>query len=98
MGELPTAVGRPGQPTTQSPVGAGYPPLAEGTLGLVVVATVAIAAQRLQDRGLALSSADADELAARTTGLFRAAEVLHAYPLANADEPAFALSGQDTGR
>jgi hypothetical protein len=67
---------------------ARYPELAAVAIDAVVDATVQIAVQRLSGE---LSADETARLRARTAQTLAAAERLHAYPLSNADEPAFIL-------
>jgi hypothetical protein len=67
---------------------AHYPALDADAVDAIVGATVQIAVQRLSGR---LSDDEIGRLRARTAHTLAAAERLHAYPLSNADEPAFIL-------
>jgi hypothetical protein len=69
-------------------VNAGYPALGRDAVDAIVDATVQVAAQRLSGD---LSVAETERLRDRTGQMLAAAERLHAYPLSNADEPAFVL-------
>ena len=65
-----------------------YPALDADATRAIVGVTVQIAVQRLSGR---LSDDEIGRLRARTAQTLAAAERLHAYPLSNADEPAFVL-------
>lgn len=67
----------------------GYPRLSEAAIDAIIDATVQIATQRLSG---AISVDEVSQLRAQAASTFEAAERLHAYPLLNADEPAFSLS------
>lgn len=69
-------------------VNAGYPALDADAVNAIVDATVQVAAQRLSGD---LSAAETERLRDRARQTMAAAERLHAYPLGNADEPAFVL-------
>jgi len=65
-----------------------YPPLSAVAVDAIVDATVEVASQRLPG---ALSADDIARLRAQAAHTLAAAERLHAYPLANSDEPAFVV-------
>lgn len=67
---------------------ARYPALDEAAAGAIVDATVQVAVQRLSGD---LSAEETGRLRARARQVHLSAERLHAYPLGNADEPAFVL-------
>jgi hypothetical protein len=67
----------------------GYPRLSGATIDAIIDATVQIATQRLSG---AISVDEVSQLRAQAASTLEAAERLHAYPLLNADEPAFGLS------
>jgi hypothetical protein len=67
---------------------ARYPALDEAAADAIVDATVQVAVQRLSGD---LSAEETGRLRARARQVHLSAERLHAYPLGNADEPAFVL-------
>jgi hypothetical protein len=67
---------------------ARYPALAGAAVDAIVDATLQVAVQRLSGD---LSADETERLRARARQTHLAAERLHAYPLDNADEPAFVL-------
>jgi hypothetical protein len=69
-------------------VNARYPALDGAAVDAIVGATVQVAAQRLSGD---LSAGETERLCERARQILAAAERLHAYPLGNADEPAFVL-------
>jgi hypothetical protein len=69
-------------------VNARYPALDVTAIDAIVDATVQVAVRRLSGD---LSAAETERLRDRARQLLASAECLHAYPLGNADEPAFVL-------
>jgi hypothetical protein len=69
-------------------VNARYPRLAPVAVEAIVDATFQVAAQRLSG---ALTTEETARLRDQVARTLNAAERLHAYPLANGDEPAFVL-------
>lgn len=67
----------------------GYPRLSGAAIDAIIDATVQIATERLSG---AISVDEVSQLQAQVASTLEAAERLHAYPLLNADEPAFGLS------
>jgi hypothetical protein len=68
---------------------SGYPALSPEATDRLVEVTELIARERLGVQ--TWNDADRDELRVTTGSLLAAAETLHSFPLANADEPAFSL-------
>jgi hypothetical protein len=69
-------------------VNARYPRLAQIAVDAIADATLQVAAQRLAGT---LTTEEAARLRDQVARTLESAERLHAYPLANSDEPAFVL-------
>ena len=67
---------------------ARYPALTAVAVDAITEATLQVAAQRLPG---ALTAEETTRLRGQVAQTLRSAERLHAYPLANSDEPAFVV-------